>query len=55
MGLPGATFGGNVENGSPEGGPAGLTNDPGGGPGRENGGEEAGIPGIGAEEGKGGS
>lgn len=54
MGLPGATFGGNVDNGCPVGGPAGLTMGPGGGPGRENGGEEPGNPGDEAEEGKGG-
>lgn len=51
VGLPGATLGGNVDNGGPEGGPAGLTSVPGGGPGRENGGEEAGIPAGEAEEG----
>jgi len=54
VGLPGATFGGNVDNGCPVGGPTGLAIAPGGGPGRENGVEEPGIPAGEAEEGKGG-
>ena len=52
VGLTGATLGGNVECGSPDGDTAGLASAPGGGPGLENGGEPLGTPGSGADEGK---
>jgi hypothetical protein len=52
VGLTGATLGGNVYCGGPDGGTAGLESAPGGGPGLENGGEPLGTPGSGADEGK---